>query len=207
TATAENIKSGNGFYSDVFSVYKYGIPVVVTDVIEGATFKHEFMETSQDGSQSFENIESINTDVNDQLSDNSIWKNYFYNGSIWIDTEGYETVEEQAALLNGLGGGLSSSKPGELTRGSVAAYNLTMETYVQIGFPRDPYTIHGTTVENLANCFACHNANLNDSTRSPLYISHVFNGYLHDLNGLSKMQIKQKHIDHHLKQYLQRLSK
>lgn len=187
TATVKNITTGNGIYTDVFSLYQYGVPIEKR--IEGQFDVQVFMETSQNGSENFNNMRTINESVKKQLSD--VWNNYFENSSLWINTAGYEGTAAQAQLLNGLGFGLSNSEPGKLTRGSVAAYNLTMETYVQAGF--GPSSINAMTVDQLANCFSCHTAQHNKQS-SPLYLSHVFNGYLGNLKGLTRAQVKAVHV-------------
>lgn len=197
--TIKNITSGNGFYSDVFSVYKYGVPV--EKAMKGSFNVQLYMKTSQNGSENFNNIRTINESVKKQLK--GIWNNYFYNGSIWINTEGYNGPQAQANLLNSLSYNLSKSEPGKLTRGSVVASNITMETYVQVGFGK-PSSIHGNTVGSFVNCFSCHNTSSTGNV-SPLYISHVFTGYLDNLNGLNRKQIKQKHVDEIMKQYQMRL--
>jgi hypothetical protein len=66
-----------------------------------------------------------------------------------------------------------------------------METYVQAGF--GPSSIHALAVSDLANCFSCHTAK-HSSQLSPLYLSHVFNGYLGGLNGLTREQVKAAHV-------------
>ncbi|WP_442267033.1 hypothetical protein ACSIGC_04865 [Tenacibaculum sp. ZS6-P6] len=166
---------------NVFAVNKYGVPRQAGNT---------FLATSQDGKQNFDNIEIINESVKLQLKD--VWNNYFYNGSIWIDTEGYKYPTEQAKLLNTLGNNLSNSAPGKLTRGSVAAYNITMETYEQLGFV-PPKAIHEQSVKTMGNCFSCHSSN--GSSGSPLNISHIFNGAVDRNNKLSKKQTKQKHLN------------
>lgn len=191
TGTVRNITSKlnqstpNNFGTDVFSVYKFGTPVE-----KNSNNVEVFMKTSQKGDENFGNIEMLNGSVKNQLT--GIWNNYFYNGSLWINTEGYVGTVAQANLLDSLGFNLSSSDTGDLTRGSVAAYNITMETYVQVGF--SPTSIHQTTVSDLANCFSCHSAS-NSGNQSPLYISHVFTGYLQNLQGFDKTEIKQNHVD------------
>jgi hypothetical protein len=199
TATVKNITSGNGVYTDVFSVYKYGVPV--EKAMKGSFNVQLYMETSQNGSENLNNIRTINESVKKQLK--GVWNNYFYNGSIWINTEGYNGTQAQAVLLDSLGHNLAKSEPGKLTRGSVAAANITMETYVQVGFGT-PSSIHGTKVNNLVNCFSCHNASSSGNV-SPLYISHVFTGYLQHLKGLNKKEIKQAHVNEIMNQYLLRL--
>nr|WP_315197267.1 hypothetical protein [uncultured Flavobacterium sp.] len=198
TATVKNITTENGYYTDVFSVYKFGVPI--EKAMKGSANVQLYMKTSQKGFENFNNIRAINQSVKTQLK--GVWNNYFYNGSIWINTAGYVGTQAQAALLNSLGRNLSNSQPGKLTRGSVAAYNITMETYVQVGFR--PTSIHGTTVNSLVNCFSCHNTSYKGNL-SPLNISHVFTGYVGTLKGLNKKQIKQEHVDEMMKQYQLRL--
>lgn len=190
-ATLANITSGNGIYTNIFSLYKYGTPIQIEQ--KGKFNARVYMPTSQaSGYQNFNNIDGLNKSVKRQLTD--VWKNYFLNGSLWINTGGYVGTPAQAALLDSLGGDLSNSSPGKLPRGSVAAYNITMESYVQAGF--GPTSIHGITVDNLVNCFTCHNSTTfpSDGNTSPLQISHVFNGYLGNLKGLTKEQVKANHI-------------
>jgi len=199
TATVTNITSKNGIYTDVFSVYKYGVPV--EKAMKGSYNVQLYMKTSQNGSQNFNNIRIINQSVKSQLK--GIWNNYFYNGSLWINTAGYNGTPAQAALLDSLSGTLSESTPGKLTRGSIAAYNITMETYVQVGFGK-PSSIHANTVDNIVNCFSCHNTS-HRSNLSPLFISHVFTGYVGSLQGLNRKQIKQEHVNEIMADYNLRL--
>ncbi|WP_291285179.1 hypothetical protein [Flavobacterium sp.] len=193
TATVKNITTKNGIYTDIFSLYKYGVPV--EKVTKGSHNVQVYMKTSQNGSQNFNNIRTINQSVKTQLK--GIWNNYFYNGSLWINTAGYDTTQAQAALLNTLSDTLSDSNPGKLTRGSVAAYNITMETYVQAGF--SPTTISKTSVNDLVNCFFCHNTS-HKGVVTPLNISHVFTGYVGSLKGLNRTQIKQEHVNEFLRE-------
>lgn len=175
--TISNITSGNDS-SNVFAVNRYGVPRQAGNT---------FLLTSQSEPENYNNIDMINNSVHAQLTD--IWNNYFYNGSIWINTENYSYPTEQAQLLDSLSGSLSSSTQGDLTRGSVAAYNITMETYEQLGF--SPTSIHGQNVQSLGNCFSCHNA----YSGSPLNISHIFNGAVDKTNSLTIPQTKQKHLN------------
>lgn len=179
TATIANIAShGSTDSTNVFAVNKYGVP---------REAGNGFLATSQDGSQSYTNIDAINKNVQSQLKD--VWNNYFYNGSIWIDTEGYDYPTEQAQLLDSLGGTLRVPTPGKLVKGSVAAYNITMETYEQLGFS-GLKAIHDQNAADMGNCFSCHSAD-----GSPLTISHIFNGAVDNVNGHSTKKTKQKHID------------
>ncbi len=183
SATVKNINSGNGIYTNIFSLYKYGVPV------EKNGDKTEFTVTSQNGKQNHDNVKALNKSVKEQLK--GVWNNYFYNGSLWVDMENINTPAEQTALLNTLSDSLNLATSGKLLRGSVSAYNITMETYVQAGFGAS--SIHGIKVKNYVNCFFCHSANHNKHD-SPLQISHLFNGYVSSLNGKSKAQIKEEHV-------------
>ncbi|KIX22194.1 hypothetical protein SY27_05930 [Flavobacterium sp. 316] len=180
TATLANITSNapNADSTSVFAVNQYGVPRQAGDT---------FLSTSQEEPLNYDNIAAINTSVKEKLTD--VWKNYFYNGSIWINTEGHNYPTEQAKLLVSLGSALSNSAPGKLPRGSVAAYNITMETYEQLGF--SPTSIHGQNVEGMGNCFSCHSA----SRGSSLNISHIFNGAVDYESKISVTQTKQKHLD------------
>ncbi|MDG1331553.1 MAG: hypothetical protein P8P74_04440 [Crocinitomicaceae bacterium] len=188
TATSANVTSSSGLDTDVFTVYDHGVPVEID-----ADGNKVFMATSQINPQTttLDNIEGLNSSVKAQLND--IWKNYFLNGSIWVNTEDFVGTPAQANYLDTVGGSLDSSLPNDLTRGSVSAFNITMETYVQYGFSGGP--IHDATVSNLVNCFSCHNATHSHEPHSPLKISHLFNGYTGRLKGMTKQQVKQRHIE------------
>lgn len=158
-----------------YTLYQYGVPKVKGN---------SFMSTSQQEPENFDNITSINACVASSLND--VWNNYFYNGSLWINMDG-KTPQEQVALLISLSGNLANSASGDDTRGSVNAANSTMETYVQTG----GRSLDSISVTNLVNCFSCHNAE-NFSTGkpvSPLYISHIFNGYIQASQGKTLSEI------------------
>lgn len=179
TGTIANLASKNSNDNpNVFAVNKYGVP---------RQAQNAFLATSQSEPENYNNIEEINKNVKSQLTD--VWSNYFYNGSIWIDTEHYSYPTEQAQLLNSLGRSLFKSEPGKLTRGSVAAYNITMETYEQLGFT-PPAHIYQQSTATIGNCFSCHNSN-----GSPLNISHIFNGAVDRFNKKTNKQTKQKHLN------------
>ncbi|GFD76199.1 hypothetical protein KUL113_56190 [Tenacibaculum sp. KUL113] len=148
-----------------YDLFKYGVP---RDSVGN------FMKTSQEEPINFDNIENLNTCVKENLTD--VWKNYFYNGSLWIDTDGM-TPEQQTAKINSLGKNIGKATPKStsLARGSVNCANVTMETYTQTF----KSSLKDIEADNLANCFSCHNAvNFSTNNKSPLYISHVFNAYL-----------------------------
>jgi hypothetical protein len=113
--------------------------------------------------------------VADNLKD--VFNNYFYNGSIWLNTDGM-TPQQQASAI--VGHDISSALPDSLARGSLNLANITMETYTQT-FKHD---IKGINASNLVNCFTCHQSKNFDKSlnnaKSPLYLSHVFESYMYN---------------------------
>jgi hypothetical protein len=168
---------------NVFTLYTLGVPRIAGN---------KFMATSQSEPINYKNIESINACVDKSLDD--VWKNYFYNGSIWLNTDGL-SAQQQADTLVALGksGNTGNAAPGSMARGSMAVFNLTMETYVQ-----SDTTFHNMKVTDLTNCFSCHSSSakiaINNlpATRaySPLYLSHIFRSYLSKSSGLPISKIE-----------------
>lgn len=155
-----------------FDLFQYGIP---------RNSDGSFMNTSQSGSADFENVDGINQCVKSQLND--VWANYFYNGSIWLNTDG-KTPLQQAQLIDSLAGNISNATPGSFARGSLNCANVTMETFTQT-FESN---MSGINAGNLANCFSCHSAqsfSYNGDSLSPIYLSHTFQEYLLEQQGSS----------------------
>lgn len=155
-----------------FDLFQYGIP---------RNSDGTFMNTSQSEPTDFENVDGINQCVKSQLDD--VWANYFYNGSIWLNTDG-KTPLEQALLIDSLAGNISNATPGSYARGSLNCANVTMETFTQT-FESN---ISGINVGNLANCFSCHSSqsfSYNGDSVSPIYLSHTFQEYLLEQQGSS----------------------
>jgi len=182
TATYQNLQwpASAGGPTNVFTVYPLGIPLIAGG---------GFMTTSQVGSLDHDNIVGLNTCVNAGLND--VWKNYFYSGSLWINTDGL-TPKQQADTIAALGGSISHAEAGSIARGSLAAFNITLETYVQVFKP-----MHEVIDSNLVNCFSCHNSGATIkigtekfSGTSPLYISHIFTRYLMKSGGVSVDEIE-----------------
>jgi len=160
----------------VFDLFQYGVP---------RNADGTFMTTSQNGQTNFDNVAGINQCVKSQLND--VWKNYFYNGSIWLNTDG-KTPLQQAQLIDSLGYGIANATPGSYARGSLNCANVTMETFTQTFGT----SITSINVNSLANCFSCHSAPSfsNSSNLSPLYLSHTFQGYLIELQGNTKANME-----------------
>ncbi len=164
----------------VFDLFQYGVP---------RNSDGSFMATSQSEPENFNNIAGINECVKSNLRD--VWKNYFYNGSIWLNTDGM-TPTQQAQLIVRLGGAIGSGIVGASARGSLNNANITMETFTQT-FQTD---ITAINVNNLTNCFSCHNANSFSGNTSPIYLSHVFDGYMNQSQGMTKAEIETLKLKH-----------
>lgn len=161
-----------------YDLFQFGVPKTTDDT---------FMETAQSEPMNFNNIKSINDCVASKLDD--VWNNYFYNGSIWMNTDGM-SKEQQAKTLVKLATNLGSATPGSFARGSLNNANITMETFTQT-FETQMDSIK---VSTLANCFSCHSSvaynGKNPQTYSPLHVSHVFKAYVKSSQGQSRMQIE-----------------
>jgi len=147
-----------------FILYEHGVPKELNT--------GNFMETSQAEPANFNNIKEINKCVASNLKD--VFRNYFYNGSVWLDFDGFSRADQVKAIVTR---DISSALPDSLARGSVNLANITMETYTQT-FTSDIHNINNT---NLVNCFDCHQASNFDSARpgnSPLFLSHIFGDHL-----------------------------
>lgn len=158
-----------------FDLFKFGVPKTTTD---------QFMQTCQTEPMNFDNIQTINNCVSTKLND--VWNNYFYNGSLWLNTDGLNKTQ-QAQLIVNLGYSLGSATTGSSARGSLNNANITMETYTQ-SFEQN---ISQINVSTLANCFSCHTgvSFANSNMKSPLYISHVFEDYIKSSEGKSRTEI------------------
>ncbi len=183
TATWQNLqyKAGQPAPPDVFTVYKLGIPRIAND---------SFMQVSQSEPINFNNVTALNACVAANLKD--VWQNYFYNGSTWINTDGL-TAQQQADTIVSLGYNIGNATPGSVARGCLAAFNITMETFVQAGSPLTQ--MNPTT---LTNCFSCHSSpssitlgSKTTSGTSPLYLSHIFRSYLSVSTGVPVNKIEQ----------------
>jgi hypothetical protein len=160
----------------VFDLFQYGVP---------RNNGGAFMTTSQAEPENFDNIDNINQCVQNKLED--VWKNYFYNGSIWLNMDG-KTPLQQAQLINSLGKKIGSATPGSSARGSLNCANVTMESFTQTFKSQ----IQDINVNTLANCFSCHTGtSFADPTQvSPLYLSHTFQDYILRKEGNSPAKVE-----------------
>lgn len=147
----------------------------------------QFAKTSQAEPANFNHINEINACVADNLTGQ--WSNYFYKGSIWLNMDGL-SPQAQADSIVDLGKDIYLVDSGRMIRGCVSLANLSMETFEQT-FAGD---ISATSsLVNNSNCFACHNSEsfANKADKSPLYLSHVFDGYMtQTVHNKSAVQIK-----------------
>lgn len=179
--------TSEGAYN-VFTVYELGVPRIAKD---------SFMLTAQSEPLNYNNIVNINECVSQQLDD--VWKNYFYNGSVWANTDGL-SPKEQADTLVALGSTLGNATKGSIARGSLGAFNITMETFVQT----NTENIHEMNVGGLTNCVSCHSSapyslKIDSITyknkRSPMYISHLFRGYVQNQSGSTNKHIEKAKME------------
>jgi hypothetical protein len=178
--------------SEAYTLFEYGVPRV-----KGPADKN-FMVTSQSEPENYNNIKEINACVSKKLTD--VWNNYAYTGSIWINTDEL-SPKEQAALLVKIGSALGKATPGSVARGSLNSANISMETYTQTFNA----SLESINVNNLANCLSCHSAQSfsDGNPKSPLYISHVFNGYLEHLKGTPHPEIDQMKVKEFQQAFIQ----
>jgi hypothetical protein len=165
----------------VFDLFAYGVP---TD-----TGNNPMRNTAQQEPENLNNIVGINACVKSQLDD--VWANYHYQGSLWLNTDGM-TPKQQAELLVNQGYNIAKATKGSYARGSLGNANITMETFTQT-FKSSNADIN---INNLANCFSCHAAQGFNNHTSPIYISHVFDGYLHQEMGLQPSAIEKLKLKH-----------
>lgn len=166
--------------NNVFAINKYGTPRTALD---------SFMTgTSQvDAAENYDNIDNINQSVLDTLTkkgsaENLLWANYFYNGAIWMNMDGL-THEQQVDSILARGSNFGDPNYGGPLRGSLNAYNVTMETYEQT---QSKAHIYDMGVDSLMNCLICHGpisyleiAGVSNP-ESPTYLSHIFMNQMHD---------------------------
>lgn len=166
----------------VFDLFQYGVP---------RNPGGGFMATSQSEGTNFNNVQGINQCVKSKLKD--VWNNYFYNGSIWLNTDKKDHAAQIQLILDlGKTGKTGSATPGSFARGSLNCANVTMETFTQT-FNSN---ISQINVNNLANCFSCHTAQYQENQGpkylSALYMSHIYRGLMGVASGLTLDQINKR---------------
>lgn len=176
--------------NNVFSIYKYGTPQ-----IPGGGF---MTGTSQNtGEDNFNNIAELNKSVHDTLKHKglTLWTNYFYDGSIWMNTDGMSKSEQITQMLDRVNDFGDINSPGPL-RGSLAAANISMETYEQTN---SKSSIHAMTPDSVLNCLVCHGpssylpiSGVTNAT-SPTYISHIFMNHMNSIDAtLTEAELRKK---------------
>jgi hypothetical protein len=165
------------FAPKAFSVFKYGTPQT-----NGNAFMLYTSQSKHNGDEiNYQNIESINISLTKKLDD--VWKNYFYNGAIWLNMDGLDSTAQVERLWKNAHKGFHFIEIDTTSdaRGSLACKNITMETYTQVF---DTINKLIATANQIGNCFGCHNGFTTtdvwqkDTGFSPLYYSHIFNHYL-----------------------------
>lgn len=180
---------------NVFTLFQYGIPRTAQNAI--------MPNLSQDSSSNlsnYNNIINLNQCVAASLTD--VWKNYFYNGSIWLNTDGL-TLTQQVDSMLAAGNAVGSAKTGSSARGALAAFNITMETFVQ-SYGQAP--IHSMNAAQLTNCMSCHTGIANiklgstpyPNSASPLYFSHIFRSYLSVSSGVPITAVQRLRLEEFL---------
>jgi hypothetical protein len=170
----------------VYNLYTLGQP----ETAEKNDFSTEVSER-----KNYISIAHLNKCVKDSLGKDK-WANYFYKGSVWVDTDDLTNrVQIDTIKKISADGSIGILKKGTILRGSIALSNISMETYTQAfqGYNNGNFYIHDITSANVANCFGCHTA-INDSTNksSLLYVSHLFNNYLYRLEKHTEKAVSRK---------------
>ncbi|WP_367391872.1 hypothetical protein [Lewinella sp. LCG006] len=164
--------------NNAYTLFEFGIP---------RTSNNAFVNTSQAEPANYNNIISIDSCVAANLQD--VWNNYYYKGSLWLNMDGL-TPTQQADTIVALANNIGNVAPGAIPRGSTANANLTMETFEQTFAPDISET---NVISNISNCFSCHGGVgfASDKPKSPIYLSHVFDGYLQAGKGKTMQQINE----------------
>lgn len=176
---------------NIFTVFQYGIPRTA-----GNAFMPNTSQDSATDQSNLDHIEGLNACVAANLS--GAWKHYFYNGSVWLNTDGKDRDEQIDFMLAG-GDTIGTPAAGTEVRGSLAAFNITMETFDQTFGVSE---IHSMTDENLTNCMSCHSTSakiiLGTDTfrhqKSLFYFSHLFRSYMSKSSGVSISDIEKLRI-------------
>jgi hypothetical protein len=152
-------------FTNSFRLYQYGVPNGLPYTNNADNKFGASLEQQQRDEINFNNIAHLNNAVKKKLSQsNSVWSNYFYAGSVWLNTTDYN-------FSGGISGDIVGNKANKSLRGSLAAANMTMETYTQTFS-----SINGSQPQIKAeNCFACHGTKEGEST---MQVSHIYKNYL-----------------------------
>ncbi|MGK0379787.1 MAG: hypothetical protein ACJA1Z_003615 [Patiriisocius sp.] len=191
TASVKNIIWEASTSKSIFSVFSLGIPKTA-----GGSFMPNLSQDSATNQSNQDNIENLNTCVTTTLGSTDVWSNYFYDGSIWANTDGLSPSKQIDTLLTL--GSIGNVTSNHITRGALAASNLTMETFEQAYLPY----MHDITSKNIINCFSCHSTvativlgkDTFTKQKSPLYFSHVFRSYMSEGTGVTIKEIEKLRI-------------
>jgi hypothetical protein len=178
---------------NVFSIFPHGIPRSA-----GNNFMSGTSQSNATNQSNLNHILDLNQCVVSNLSSSSVWKNYFYNGSIWLNTDGLDH-QQQVKMMVDSGYNIGNSQTGGSTRGSLAAFNITMETFAQCFGVNE---INKMQASSLTNCLSCHTAKAtiklsgttHNGVTSPLYFSHIYRSLLSKESGLEVSEIEKLRI-------------
>ncbi len=161
--------------NNVFTLFEYGTPRVA-----GGDFMSGTSQNTPE--ENFNNIDHLNQSVHDTIASKGInlWTNYIYNGSIWMNMDNLSHAQQIDSILSRVDNFADAHDGGPL-RGSLNAFNITMETYEQTA---DNVAIYNIGIDSLQSCFTCHGPSSFqtiagvDNAESATYISHIFMNYM-----------------------------
>lgn len=172
-----------------FTVFEYGIPRTANNAIMPG-----LAQDSAGNANNLANILSLNTCAKSSLlAAGDIFGNYSYHGSVWLDTDSL-TPSEQITMMKNEGYNVGSAAAGSHARGSLAAFNITMETFVQTSAS---IPVHEMGVNEVTNCMGCHTTKasvlyqgVKHKSLSALNFSHLFRSYMGVSGGATIEEVK-----------------
>lgn len=151
-----NTDKSPAVFTPVFDIYPLGMAKSFTSTAQPTT----------SDLKNNANITALNASVLAQLQkSNSVWQNYFYKGSTWLENPTPTSFAPDSFNIGNL--------TNKFLRGSRAISNITMETFAQLNYS-------GNYTKGSMNCFGCHvpadfkNGNPNTGVGYYLAMSHLF---------------------------------
>ena len=168
---------------NLFTVFQVSVPRTI-----GNKFMPDASQSDASNKSNYDNITGLNSCVAANVND--LWKNYKYNGSVWFDTDGLTPDQQIDSMITASKNFLyGSAITGAFTRGALAGFNITMESFYQALTDKDStgfINFHGMSSSNVINCMFCHTPKASPKVNgikfnkklSPLYDSHIFRSFL-----------------------------